>query len=70
MLVLVLVCMCVLVHDVFLVLCACCFECLAALLQFKASVDPSNAVLKDWSNRLPHCTWVYVTCDSNKNIIR
>jgi hypothetical protein len=42
----------------------------AALLQFKAAVDPSNTVLKDWSSRLQHCTWVYVTCDANKNIIR
>ncbi|WIA15297.1 hypothetical protein OEZ85_001966 [Tetradesmus obliquus] len=41
-----------------------------ALLQFKAAVDPANAVLKDWSSRLLHCTWVYVTCDRNQNIIR
>eukprot|EP00775_Hariotina_reticulata_P003037 gene3037-3318_t len=40
------------------------------LLAMKAYLDPANKVLVDWTNKLDHCTWVYVTCDGSKNVIR
>jgi hypothetical protein len=45
------------------------FGC-SGLLAMKAHLDPGNKVLVDWRDKLDHCTWIYVTCDDYKNVIR
>jgi len=54
--------------------------CVAALLELKGYLDPAGNVLKDWAptqvapeSRVAvtsHCTWTYVACDDNNNVIR
>lgn len=51
-----------------------------ALLELKGYLDPAGNVLKDWAptqvapeSRVAvtsHCTWTYVACDDNNNVIR
>lgn len=57
-----------------------CRCCVAALLELKGYLDPAGNVLKDWAptqvapeSRVAvtsHCTWTYVACDDNNNVIR